>query len=102
MQALWKKKKSKNTLVQENNQSLFLLRWEQGMLGEVGGKAWGGVCLEGGFLGEGQGGCGRLQALQPGLGAQVEGLSRAILRVSHPAVTAAAPASPSSSSSLPL
>lgn len=96
------KKKSKSTLVQENNQSLFLLRWEQGMLGEVGGKAWGAVCLEGGFLGEGQGGCGRLQALQPGLGAQGEGLSRAILHVSHPAVTAAAPTSPSSSSCLPL
>lgn len=36
-----------------NNQSLFLLRWEQGMLGEVGSKSWEGVCLEGRLPGGG-------------------------------------------------
>lgn len=37
MQAL--EQKTKNTRVQEKNQSLFLFRWEKGTLGEVGGKA---------------------------------------------------------------
>lgn len=55
-------------------------------------KAWvGGVCLETAFLEEGQGGWGRLQALQPG--AQGEGPLNAILNVSHPAMMAIPPVS---------
>lgn len=36
-------KRSERARVQEKNQSLFLLRWEQGTLGGVGGQACGGV-----------------------------------------------------------
>lgn len=55
MQAL--RESSESAEAQERNQSAFLLRWKQGMLGEVGSKAWGGV-FGGGSLGEGQGGGG--------------------------------------------
>lgn len=37
-------KRSERARVQEKNQSLFLLRWEQGTLAGVGGQACGGVC----------------------------------------------------------
>lgn len=98
MQAL--QKKSKSALVQEK----INLSFSAGGSGVRWGKLWaspGEVFVwKEGFLREGQGMCERLQSLQPGPEAQGAGLLHAILRVSHPAVTAA-PTSPSYSFSLP-
>lgn len=53
MQAL--EQKTKSTQVQEKNQSLFLFRWEKGLLGGGSGQSlgrylfWGGVLLGGGL-----------------------------------------------------
>lgn len=85
-------KRSERARVQEKNQSLFLLRWEQGTLGGVGGRPV--EAFVGGSLpGEGPGWVWE----DPSTVAQGSGLSLAAPLVSHPAAAAAAtPPCPSS------